>query len=193
MLTSQMSIPVDARGFLMKHRDAWKEEHGVSVWFPRHERFGSFQTMHMSGTTAEMGVVKRKVSCVLAEAERERAAYLERRKNRQARRVGGSRHQPVRETKTITVSKPVNLFSALESIGDADVTPKAVGSKRDVPVPHGPAPREPRAPQGCWAKGAAKFPQPLSPVGAAPAKVIGVEPPAADGWGPIVGAWADDE
>ena len=176
-----MSIPVDARGFLMKHRDGWKAEHGVTVWFPRHERFGSFQTMYMSGTTSAMAAVKRKVLNVLAEAESERAAYLERKQRRERRHVSGSWYRPVSEKKTITVSQPVNLFRALESIGDEDMTPKAVGSKRDEPVPHGPTPCKPRALQGCWAQ-----------------KVEGTvegsrEEAEEEGWGPIVGAWGDDE
>ena len=117
VMTDTMSIPVEHRGFLLKHRDGWSVVHGVKVWFPQNERFGGFQTMHLEGMSASIRAVKRLVDDVLREAEDEHRAYKERcalrkRENPRVRLI-------VNDT-TSPKTTPKTMFDVLEGLGDED-------------------------------------------------------------------------
>ena len=181
MVMQFVDIPVDARGYLIKHRDQWNSEHGVWVSFPPHgarvrcgdgstitiKRFGNYQTMVLKGSTSDIRVVKRLVSCVLDEASEEREAFNERKR----RRMQHSRtmEAPVRKNEKEVRSQRRNMFDGL------DISEEVSKPKKVVIV--GPKVVTPRAPQGCWASGS-------------PTKLHDVVPT----WSkdPKLGAWGDE-
>lgn len=179
VMTETMSIPVDSRGFLLKHRDAWKEIHGVWVAFPRNERYGGFQTMKLTGLSRSIAVVKRAVGVVLSEAKSEREAFLERKKRREGMRRTTRKKTSAVVVVTRTPQKGGNMFMGLDCENARDPSPKPVerlvnrvpvlGTKKTVAL------------QGAWATGG-----PQSCTGASEETVVS--------WSdePALGAWGDE-
>ena len=177
-MTETMSIPVDSRGFLLKHRDGWQETHGVWVAFPRNERYGEYQTMKLTGLPRSIAVVKRAVGAVLEEAKSEREAFLERKKRREGHRWTTQKNTRV-VVVTRTPQKGGNMFMGLDCENARDPSPKPVerlvnsipvlGTKKTIAL------------QGAWATGA-----PKSCTGASEETVVS--------WSdePALGAWGDE-
>ena len=64
--TETMSVPVDARNTLIRHRDMLKEKYGVNVYFPRSEVRGAYQGMVVKGGTSGVFKAKQEVNRLLA-------------------------------------------------------------------------------------------------------------------------------
>ncbi len=143
VMTDTMSIPVSSRGFLLKHKEAWSAEYGVKVWFPKNERFGSFQTMHLEGLSGNLRAVKSLAQGVIDEANDEYLAYKERnaRRKRENPRVKLLIAPCAQKT-----AKKVRGFGALDELGDGD--PCLVEKKVEVEKP-----KEMNL-QGAWVNGA---------------------------------------
>ena len=78
-----VSVEVDARNTLIRHRDMIKTKYGVDVYFPRSEVRGAYQGMVMKGTTGDVFKAKQEVSRVLVAWKEEYEAFRARKKERQ--------------------------------------------------------------------------------------------------------------
>ena len=136
-----VSVEVEARNTLVRHRDMMKEKYGVDVFFPRSEVRGAFQGMVMKGTVNSVFKAKQDVSRVLAAWKEEYEAYRARKKERQrlhreTKNVEEVYWPEVGESKGASnpAKKMRNVFSALlDDDGDAVDVPEMAIAK--VPVP----------------------------------------------------------
>ena len=173
VMIETMSIPVESRGFLLKHRDAWSYFHGVKVWFPKNERFGEYQKMYLEGLNSSIKTVMSIVMEVLQEAEDERIAYKERCARR---KVESPRVRLVVKADVVPKKTTGSMFSALENLVD-DIP-------ESIPVVESEPPKMNAVLQGAWKHGA--------PVigGVVKAKIVVVNDVASDCT--ITGDWGDE-
>lgn len=54
-----MNIPVHSRPQILKHRNNWDRSYKVTLRFPKNERFGEYQTIHLEGLQFNVSSVKR--------------------------------------------------------------------------------------------------------------------------------------
>ena len=109
-----MSIPVQHRGAILNHRDGLHHTHQCKIWFPKNDRFGSYQTMKIQSSTANMNSIKIIVQNIVDQAQQDFEDYKARQAKRKARQ---NRHifvTPTSLPKTITIKKPSNPFELLE-------------------------------------------------------------------------------
>ena len=59
MVKETMNIPVNSRSQILKHRNNWDRSYKVTLRFPKNERFGEYQTIHLEGLQLNVSSVKR--------------------------------------------------------------------------------------------------------------------------------------
>ena len=59
MVKETMNIPVHSRSQILKHRNNWDRSYKVTLRFPKNERFGEYQTIHLEGLQLNVSSVKR--------------------------------------------------------------------------------------------------------------------------------------
>jgi hypothetical protein len=131
------TVPCDARNTVCRHRDAFKEHHGVSVFFPRNRVRGANQEMVLKGGPRGIAAVEREIEKVLVEWRVEFDGFLERRRLRRddSRRCtpdfpGSQKASPV--PKVSKTKKSSNMFALLDP--DEEMQGPEVSTEVEVPV-----------------------------------------------------------
>ena len=160
-----VSVEVDARNTLIRHRDMIKSKYGVDLYFPRSEVRGAYQGMVMKGTTVSVFKAKQEVSRVLVAWKEEYEAYRARKKerqrmNRETKNVEEVYWPEVGESKGASFP-PKTMRNAFSALLDDE------GEAVEVSAGNEPAVKEPSAKVPVlkgWAKIAAKAPVVKVPV-----------------------------
>lgn len=134
------TVPCDARNTLCRHRDAFKEHHGVSVFFPRNRVRGANQEMVLKGGPRGIANVEREIEKVLGDWRVEFEDFLNRRRLRRDDSHGRPRDFPglsklskvSKVSKVSNVSNVSNMFALLDP--DEEMSCPEVSTEVEVPV-----------------------------------------------------------
>jgi len=122
VVTVQQGIPMNARGFFLRERDALNTQFGVQLKFPKGREFmhGNYQTMLMVGTQSNITSMMPQVRRILTEAQNQYESF----KERQSRRRANATRPPTSSAKTegnTTVTAPtLNPFAALDGLHEQE-------------------------------------------------------------------------
>lgn len=118
VVTVQQSIPINARGFFLRERDALNAQFGVQLKFPKGREFmyGNSQTMLMIGLQSNINQMMPQVRRILEEAHEQYLAYKERRAIRKSKEKFFTKAPEAKVTKVVVPKKRQNPFAALEGL-----------------------------------------------------------------------------
>ena len=122
-VTVEQGIPMNARGFFLRERDALNTQYGVQLKFPKGREFmhGNYQTMLMVGTQRNINAMMPQVRRILTEAQNQYESYKERQYRRRANtsRAPSSSTNTDDKKRTVTAPKQ-NPFAALEGLHEQE-------------------------------------------------------------------------
>ena len=122
VVTVQQGIPMNARGFFLRERDALNTQYGVQLKFPKGREFmhGNYQTMLMVGTQRNINAMMPQVRRILTEAQNQYESF----KERQSRRRANATRAPTTTIKTEDKSKVTapkqNPFALLDGLHEQE-------------------------------------------------------------------------
>ena len=137
VVTVEQSIPMNARGFFLRERDALNTQYGVQLKFPRGREFmhGNFQTMLMVGTQPNINAVMPQVRRILAEAQNQYESFKERqsRRRKMAPRPQQNAGMTSIERAEVSTRKP-NPFAVLDGLHEQEIVQHEaeLASRREI-------------------------------------------------------------
>lgn len=122
VVTVEQGIPMNARGFFLRERDALNAQYGVQLKFPKGREFmhGNYQTMLMVGTQRNINSLMPQVRRILTEAREQYESFKERQSRRRANATRPPTSSIVTESKSTTTAPKQNPFAVLDGLHEQE-------------------------------------------------------------------------